>query len=99
MSNDWKKGAETLATLPFNRLFRETPIEALLRVIANQQVNKTRVLVGECSWTPTRSRSGSLVRLGLADENGVYLDDCLPSDANGRMGFFLSRSDTAKSES
>lgn len=96
---DWQKGAKVLASIPFNRQFRETPIEALIRVIVNQRVNKTRVLVGEYSWTPSCSRDGGLVSFGDAGADGASLRGWNPQNAYGHLGFFLSRSDTAKSES
>lgn len=99
VSKDWRKGAETLATLPFNQLFRETPVEALLRVVVNQQVNKTRVLVGEYSWTPSCSRDGRLVGFGCAGDDGADLYGWNPRSASDDLGFFLSRSEVAKRES
>lgn len=98
IGKDWKRGAQALAELPFNSEFRMTPLEASVSVITNQFVNKTRILVGKYAWTPSRSLVGHLVDFGDAGECGACLCDWYPRDADDYLGFFLSRSDTAKRE-
>ena len=99
VDRDWKKGAEILAGLAFNKEFRMTPIEALISVIVNQHVNKIHVLTGESAWTPCRFRNGNLVLFGNAGENGADLDDWPPRRSYDHLGFFLSCSDSVGRES
>ena len=99
VDKDWEKGGGVLVGLAFNQLFREPPIEAFLRVLVNQQINKTRVLESEDAWTNRRSRRHRLVSFGDADEDGADLDYWSPGLSFGNLGFFLSRSETAGRES
>jgi hypothetical protein len=100
VSSDWQKGAQTQAELPFNQLFRGNFVEYLIWVLVNQYVNKTRLLEKEYAWTVSRSRCGDLVNFGDAGEDGAGLSDWGPQYAGDvRLGFFLSRSDSAGRES
>lgn len=98
MREDWRKAGEVLSELPFNQKSRDTPIEAMMRVIANQHVNRFRPLENEYSWTNARSSYGCLVDFGPTDERGAGVDDWNPRGSNDYRGFFLSRSDTVESE-
>jgi hypothetical protein len=99
MNSNWQEAAELLANMPFSQQFRETLVEALIRVVLNQKVNRVRFLEKEYSWTNGRSRFGELVDVGLADSDGAYVDGWYPRNSNGRVGFFLSRSENVESES
>lgn len=90
---DWQKASETLANLPFNLQFRETPVEAMLRVLLNQKVNKIRLLENQYSWTNARSSDGDLVCFGDAADDGAAVDGWDPLVASDFLGFFLSRSE------
>jgi hypothetical protein len=94
----WSKASQMLSDLPFNRHFCDTPVEAMIRVIANQSVNKIRLLENEFSVTATRARVGSLVSFGSAGDGGADVSDWGPQDASSFIGFFLSRSEIAGRE-
>lgn len=92
MNSDWQTAAEILTKMAFNQLFRESPVEALIRVFVNQHVNGIRILEKECSWTNCRSSSGHVVLFGNADSGGASIDYWYPGYESDDLGFFLSRS-------
>lgn len=89
---NWQKATESLSNLNFNLMFRDTPVEAMIRAIVNQKINKIRILGNEYSWTNARSRSGRMVGFGKDSSIGAVVSDRYPNDLRDNMGFFLSQS-------
>jgi hypothetical protein len=91
MTSDWKEAARRLAILEMNSMFRQTPVEALYAGLVYFQNRDQRLLETTYAWTNTQASGGSLVNVGYADAEGVYVGFWDPGHSNGHIGVVLSR--------
>ncbi len=88
---DWKAGAEAMANLQLNRLFRGTPADTLFDVIAYFKVNGEYLLPNMYHWSASRSSRGNLVGLGFGGAGGVYVRGFDPRNSLDNLGVVFSR--------
>lgn len=91
--SEWPKASKMIAELAFNLEFCDTPIEAMIRVVVNQCINRIRLLEGKYSVSSVCASLGGLVFFGDADVRGAYVNGWDPWVRCASGGFFLSRSD------
>ncbi|MDD3774044.1 MAG: hypothetical protein PHW50_02070 [Patescibacteria group bacterium] len=89
---EWKRASEILSNLKITQLLRQSPVESLYDLIVYFQVNGTRLLPNQYSWTSRRDSVGDLVGVGYFGSDGVGVDDALPGSSNGDLGVSFSRS-------
>ena len=87
---DWKEAARQCVALEFSRLFRETPVEVLYRILLAQKVNRERLFERIYTRTNDLSAGGCVVDVGGADADGALLYRWLPDRASGLLGFSFS---------
>ena len=89
---EWKKGSQMLADLAITKLARELPVEAMYRLILNDQARKDKPLPLTYTWTASRTSGGGLVDVGGFDGTGasVHRDD--PDIRYDNLGVSFSRS-------
>ena len=89
---EWKKGSQMLADLAITKLARELPVEAMYRLILNDQARKDKPLPSTYTWTASRDSGGALVLVGSFDGAGASVHGRSPDDRRGDLGVSFSRS-------
>ncbi|MEK7604412.1 MAG: MoxR family ATPase [Patescibacteria group bacterium] len=89
---EWKKGSQMLADLAITKLARELPVEAMYRLILNDQTRKDKPLPLTYTWTACRASGGSLVDVGCFGDAGAAVDGGSPDVRYDRLGVSFSRS-------
>lgn len=90
--SEWKRGSRMLADLAITKLVRELPVEAMYRLILNDQARKDKPLPSTYTWTASRGSGGRLVYVGVFDGTGAAVDGNGPDNRSGRLGVSFSRS-------
>ena len=72
--SEWKRGSQMLADLAITKLVRELPVEAMYRLILNDQARKDKPLPFTYTSTAGRESDGSLVHVGSFDDTGAYVN-------------------------
>ena len=97
MDSDWKEAARLLEDLKLNKLFRQTPVEAMYDTVMyfeNQPKSErddARLLKGMYGWTDRRSSDGDLVSAGFFDADGLSVGDGYPGSSHSDFGVSFSR--------
>ena len=69
-----KRGAdEILEGLKITSLTRETPVEAVYRIVLQEQTNKEKLLSSKTTWTSRRASDGCFVEVGQFDSFGIQV--------------------------
>ena len=89
---EWKKGSQMLADLAITKLARELPVEAMYRLILNDQARKDKPLPSTYTWTASRGSDGGLVLVGRFDDSGAFVNGNFPNSRDGHLGVSFSRS-------
>lgn len=92
MGSDWQAASKALSELKITKLTRELPVEAMYRLILNDQVNKDKPLPSTYTWTASRDSGGSLVCVGGFDAQGANVRSDHPGARSGHLGSSFSRS-------
>lgn len=92
LGSNWNKAGERLEGLSLTKLTRETPPEALYRLILAEKKSGKKSLATKWTWTKTRSLDGGFVRVGPFGVGGVRVDGDEPGYSRGPLGACLSRS-------
>lgn len=91
LGSDWKAAANELAELRVNKIFRQSPVEAIYDLMVYFAQNGERQLGGMYTWTNKQSSSGDLVNVGGFGEVGAYVGYDGPGGTDGRLGVVFSR--------
>jgi len=92
ISTDWEKASDMLEKLAIIRLTRESPVEAIYRLILTERGTKEKLLPVNYVWTSGRSSDGDFVYVGNADSGGVHVNGNGPGCRSGNLGASFSRS-------
>ena len=87
----WKDASKMLSELKITQLLRETPVEAILRLVLNSYAKDHKPLPSTYTWTSRRASGGNLVLVGSIDYDGAIVYNFDPSYTNGILGVCLSR--------
>ena len=87
----WKDASEILSGLTITKLTRESPAEALYRLVLMSRVKQQKLLPSSYSWTSGRASGGSLVYVGRFDGHGAYVGRRAPALSDGGLGACFSR--------
>jgi hypothetical protein len=90
-ANKWQDASKILSELAITKLTRETPVEALYRLILNNKARQQKPLPSIYSWTSGRDSEGHLVYVGDFDEGGADVYRYDPTITNGALGACFSR--------
>lgn len=90
--SEWKKGSQMLADLAITKLARELPVEAMYRLILNDQARKDKPLPSTYTWTTGRGSVGSLVDVGDFGGAGADVGRDGPGARSDGLGVSFSRS-------
>lgn len=88
---DWKSAAKELAGLQVNKIFRQSPVEAVYDLMSYFAKNGERPLGSMYTWTNKQSSYGYLVDVGAFDEGGARVYDGYPDYTDGDLGVVFSR--------
>lgn len=91
MSSDWQAASKALEELAITKLTRETPVEALYRLILQNGARSEKLLPSMYTWTGRRDSGGHLVLVGYFDSDGVGVSDDAPVNSHSPLGVCLSR--------
>ena len=89
---EWKRGSQMLANLALTKLTRELPVEAMYRLILNDQARKDKPLPSTYTWTAGRGSGGGLVYVGRFGEKGASVHSDNPGYRHDYLGVSFSRS-------
>ncbi|OHB02342.1 MAG: hypothetical protein A3A90_00915 [Candidatus Zambryskibacteria bacterium RIFCSPLOWO2_01_FULL_35_19] len=78
MKSDWQEAARRLSELTVNKNHRRLPPEVLYDILLSIKGNNERILEKTYDWTAALSSYGELVDLGLADRDGVDVNNDYP---------------------
>ncbi len=92
MESDWQEASKALVDLKITSLVRELPVEAMYRLILNDQSRKDKPLPSTYTWTASRGSGGNLVNVGDFDSRGASVYSDGPGLRDGYLGVSLSRS-------
>jgi len=90
--SEWKRGSQILADLAITKLVRELPVEAMYRLILNDQARKDKPLPSTYTWTASRESGGGLVDVGSFDDTGAVVYRNRPDFRYDAFGVSFSRS-------
>lgn len=90
-ANKWQDASKILSELSITGLVRETPVEAMYRLILNNKARQQKPLPSIYSWTSGRDSGGILVFVGHFDEDGARVSGSVPTIADGLLGACFSR--------
>jgi len=90
--SEWRQGSQMLADLAITKLVRELPVEAMYRLILNDQARKDKPLPSTYTWTASRESGGHLVYVGDFVGAGAYVFWSNPDYRDGDLGVSFSRS-------
>ena len=88
----WKRGSQMLADLAITKLTRELPVEAMYRLILNDQARKDKPLPSTYTWTAGRDSGGTLVDVGYFAAGGADVNRHEPRASHDFLGVSFSRS-------
>lgn len=91
LKEDWKDAAELLEQLKITHLTRETPVEAMYRLVLQDRTNKEKLLSSKYTWTSRRDSDGRLVHVGGFDSLGADVRSGRPDDSDSSLGVSVSR--------
>src|SRR3989344_2508310 len=89
---EWKRGSQMLADLAITKLTRELPVEAMYRLILNDQARKNKHLPSTYTWTAGRDSVGDLVIVGDFVATGAHVSSVRPGLRYDLLGVSFSRS-------
>jgi hypothetical protein len=90
--SEWKRGSQMLADLAITKLTRELPVEAMYRLILNDQARKDKPLPSTYTWTAGRDSGGTLVDVGYFAAGGADVNRHEPRASHDFLGVSFSRS-------
>ena len=91
MKSDWQEASRKLSELSITKLTRELPVEAMYRLILNDQARKDKPLPSRYAWTGRRASDGTLVSVGLFSGAGAHVARDGPRFTFDYLGVCLSR--------
>ena len=71
IDSDWKSAADKLEKLQITQLARESPVEAMYRLILQDQENKEKLFPSQYTWTLGRDSGGEFVIVGYFGSDGA----------------------------
>ena len=90
-ANKWQDASKILSELVITKLTRETPVEAMYRLILNSKARQQKPLPSIYSWTAGRASDGILVYVGSFGGDGADVDGVDPTVSDGALGACFSR--------
>ena len=87
----WKDASNILSGLTITKLTRESPVEALYRLVLMSRAKQQKLLPASYSWTSGRDSGGRLVFVGYFDGLGALVSRYDPTITNDRLGACFSR--------
>ena len=90
-ANKWQDASKILSELSITGLVRETPVEAMYRLILNNKARQQKPLPSIYSWTSGRDSVGYLVYVGNSGGDGANVYRDAPTLTSGTLGACFSR--------
>ncbi len=89
--SEWQEGSRRLSELAITKLTRERPVEAMYRLVLNDQARSEKLLPSIYTWTSGRTSGGSLVCVGSFARDGAFVRGHSPGLTDEFLGVCLSR--------
>lgn len=89
--DNWKDASQWLTDLKITKLTRETPVEAMYRLVLQERTNKEKLLSSKYTWTSGRASSSELVIVGDFVSVGADVHSDQPDYSGSNIGVSFSR--------
>lgn len=97
INSDWREATKQVSELKLNKMFRQTPVEAMYDIMMYFEHNRSsdpdraRLLRNTITQTNQLSSIGTLVTVGSFSSVGLYVNHNSPGFSDHRLGVSFSR--------
>ena len=88
---NWGDASQWLADLKITKLTRETPVEAMYRLVLQEKTDQEKLFSAKYAWTSRRASGGGIVGVGQFGSGAAGFISDPPHHSYSDLGVFFSR--------